>query len=273
MSTSPSKLVDNLSESLHNDRCRDCKSYLDYMTTKDEKLIFRCFSCKKNYEKDFNKDLIQRFANIYEFCNGDLNKFILLLRKGVYPYKYMDSWQKLDETSLPDKEAFYSNLNMEDITDVDYRHGKKVFKKFKLKDLGDYHDLYVQSNTLLLADVFKNFRNTCIKVYELDPTRFLSTPGLAWQACLEKTNIKLELLTDVDMLLMVEKGIRGGICHAIYRYAKANNKYMKNNNKDKEESFIQYLDANNFMVGQCLKNYQEAVLNGKKICQNSLKSS
>ena len=83
------------------------------------------FSCKKNYKKDFNKDLIQRFANIYEFCNGDLNKFILLLSKGVYPYEYMDSWQKFDETSLPDKEAFYSNLNMEDITDVDYRHGKK----------------------------------------------------------------------------------------------------------------------------------------------------
>ena len=109
------------------------------MTTKDEKLIFRCFSCKKNYEKDFNKDLIQRFANVYEFCNGDLNKFILLLRKGVYPYGYIDSWQRFDETSLPDKETFYSNLNMEDITDVDYRHGKKVFKK--LKHLGDYHDL------------------------------------------------------------------------------------------------------------------------------------
>ena len=228
MSTSLSKLVDNLSEGLHNDECKDCKSYLDYMKTKDEKLIFRCFSCKKNYEKDFNKDLIQRFADIYEFCNGDLNKFILLLRKGVYPYEYMDSWQRFDETSLPDKKAFYSNRNMEDITDVDYKHGKKVFEYLINKNLSDYHDLYVQSDTLLLADVFENFRNTCIKVYELDPAHFLSAPGLAWQACLKKTEVKLELLTDVDMLLMVEKGIRGGICHAIYRYAKANNKYMKN---------------------------------------------
>ena len=242
MSTSLSKLVDNLSEGLHNDKCKDCKSYLDYMTTKDEKLIFRCFSCKKDYKKYFNKDLIQRFANIYEFCNRDLNKFILLLRKGVYLYEYMDSWQKLDEKSLPEKKAFYSNLNMEDITDTDYRHANKVFKKFQLKHLGDYHDLYVQSDTLLLAEVFENFRNTCIKVYELDPAHFLSASGLAWQACLKKTNIKLELLTDVDMLLMVEKRIRGGICHAIYRYAKANNKYMKNYNK---ESLIQYLDANN----------------------------
>ena len=211
MSTSLSKLVDNLSEGLHNNRCVDCKSSLDYMKTKDEKLIFRCFSCEKNYEKDFNKELIERFANIYEFCNGDLNKFTLLLRKGVYPYDYMDNWERFDETSLPDKESFYSSLYMENNDDIDYIHGNNVFKKFKLKNLGEYHDLYVQSDTLLLADVFENFRNMCIKVYELDRAHFLSLPGLAWQACLKKTNVKLELLTDYDMLLMVEEGIRGGI--------------------------------------------------------------
>ena len=186
MSPSLSKLVDNLSEGLHNNRCVDCKSYLDYMITKDEKLIFRCFICKKNYEKDFNIKLIERFATIYEFCNGDLNKFILLLRKGVYPYEYMDNWERFDETSLPDKESFYSSLNMEKIDDIDYRHGNNVFKKFKLKNLGEYRDLYVQSGTLILADVFENFRNMCIKVYELDPAHFLLLPGLAWQACLKK---------------------------------------------------------------------------------------
>ena len=122
----------------------------------------------------------------------------------------MDSWQRFDETLLPDKEAFDSNLNMENITDVDYRHGKTVFEYLINKNLGDYHDLYVQSDTILLADVFENFRNTCINVYELDPAHFLSAPGLAWQACLRKTKVKLELLTDVDMLLMVEEGIRGG---------------------------------------------------------------
>ena len=199
MSTSLSRLVDNLSEGPHNNRCIDYKSCLDYMKTKDEKLILRCFSCKKNYEKDFNKELIERYANIYEFCNGDLNKFISLLRKGVYPYEYMDNWERFDETSLPNKESFYSSLIMENIDDIDYRHGNNVFKKFKLKNLGECHDLYVQSDRLLLADVFENFRNMCIKVYELDPAHFLSLPGLAREACLKK-NVKLELLTDYDML-------------------------------------------------------------------------
>ena len=94
---------------------------------KNKKIICWCFEGNKNYEKDFNKNLIKRFTNTYKFCNGDINKFILLLRKGVYPYEYMDSWERFDETSLPDKEAFHSNLNMKDITDVDYRHAEKVF--------------------------------------------------------------------------------------------------------------------------------------------------
>ena len=169
----------------------------------------------------------------------------MLLRKGVYPYEYVDDWERFSEISLPSKEDFYSNLNMEDINGIDYRHANNVFKRFELENLGQYHDLYVQSDTLLLADVFKNFRDLCIKEYELDPPHFLSLPGLAFQACLKKTNIELELLTDYDMLLMVEEGIRGGICHSIHRYAKANNKYMKNYNNNEESSYIKYLDANN----------------------------
>ena len=168
-----------------------------------------------------------------------------MLRKAVYPYEYMDNWERFNETSLPSKESFYSNLNMEDIDDIDYRHGNNVFNRFKLNNLGDCHVLYVQSDTLLLADVFENFRDMCLKEYELDPAHFLSLPGLAWQACLKKNNIELELLTDYDMLLMVEKGIRGAVCHSIHRYAKANNKYMKNYNNNEESSYIQYLNANN----------------------------
>ena len=168
-----------------------------------------------------------------------------MLRKGVYPYEYLDNWEKFNKTSLPCKELFYSNLNMENIEDIDYRHGNNVSNKFKLNNLGEYHDLYVQSDTLLLADVFENFRDMCLKEFELDPAHFLSLPGLAWQACLKKTNVALELLADYDMLLMVEEGIRGGICHSIHRYAKANNQYMKNYNNNEESSYIQYLDANN----------------------------
>ena len=140
----------------------------------------------------------------------------------------MDSWERFNETSLPDKEFFYSELYLKDITDKDYAHDQKVFKEFNLKNLGDYQDLYVQSNTLLLADVFENLRDKCIEIYELDPAHFLSAPGLAWQASLKKTEVELELLTDCDMLLMVEKGIRGEMCQAIHRFAKANNKYMYN---------------------------------------------
>ena len=120
----------------------------------------------------------------------------------------MDDWEKFNETTLPEKE-FYSNLNMEDITDAAYIHAKRVCKDFEIKNLGEYHDLYLKSDTLLLADVFENFRKMCLKIYHLDPVIFLSAPGLAWQVALKKTEVKLELLTDIDMLLMVEKRIRG----------------------------------------------------------------
>ena len=180
MSSSLSKLVDNLSEGIHNNKCADCESCLDYVrSTKNEKLIFKCFNCEQYYKKKINKDLIKRFASTYEFCNKNLNKFILLLRKGVYPYEYVDSSERFNETSLPSKEDFYSNLNMENIDDIDYRHGNNVFKRLELENLGQYHDLYVQSDTLLLADAFENFRDMCIKEYKLDPAHFLSLPGLA----------------------------------------------------------------------------------------------
>ena len=138
--------------------------------------------------------LIEKFPNTYQLCNNDLNKFDLSLRKGVYTYEYMDSWKKFKEKSLPDKESFYSKLNNEHITDEDYAHAQKVWNTFNIKNLGECHDFYVQSDTLLLADVFENFIGKCIETFELDPAHFLSAPGLAWKACLKKTEIKLELL-------------------------------------------------------------------------------
>ena len=134
---------------------------------------------------------IEKFPNAYQLCNKDHNKFVLSLREGVYPYEYMDSWKRFKEELLPDKESFYSELNNEHITDEDYEHAQKVWSTFNIKNLGEQHDLYVQSDTLLLADVFENFRGKCVERYELDPAPFLPAPGLAWQACLKKTEVEL----------------------------------------------------------------------------------
>ena len=185
----------------------------------------------------------------------------MFLKRGVYPYEYMDSWERFNETSLPNKKSFYSELNLEDITEKDYAHTQKVFKELKLKNLGNYHDLYVQSDTLLLADVFENFRNKCIEIYELDPAHFLSAPGLAWQACLKKARVKVELFTDIDMLLIVEKGIRDGICHSIHRYAKASNKYMKNFDKDTGSSYLEYLDGHNWYGWEMSQKFLSMISN------------
>ena len=133
---------------------------------------------KKNNNKI--KVLNKKFPSIHQFCNGDLNNFILLLRKGVYPYEYMDSWENFHETVLPPKEAFNSNLNLEDVSDEDYGHAQKLWYVFKIKNHGEYHDLYVQSDTLLLPHVFENFRNMYLEIYELDPINFVSEAGLAW---------------------------------------------------------------------------------------------
>ena len=213
------------------------KSDCTFIGLKNTKLYCKCKECNKRWLKPV-KGLMKNFPNLYQFCNGDLNKFVLLLRKGVYSYEYMNSWERFNETSLPDKEAFYSELNEEGISNIDSAHGQKVWKVFEIKNLGEYHDLYVQSNTLLLADVFENFRDKCTEIYELDPAHFLSAPGLAWQLCLKKTRVELELLADYNMLLMAEEGIKGGKCDAIHRYAKANNKYMKNYDKNIESSYL-----------------------------------
>ena len=145
---SSSKLVDNLSEGIHNNKCVDCNSCLDYIKIKNKKLLLKCFNCNACYREKFNKDLIKKIKNTYSFYNNDINKFVSLLRKGVYPYEYVDNWI-FSEISLPNKEDFYNNLNMEDINDIDYRHANNVFKRFELENLGQYHGLYVQSDIII----------------------------------------------------------------------------------------------------------------------------
>ena len=170
----------------------------------------------------------------------------LLSRKGVYPYDHMTSIERFKETKLPPKEAFYSKLNDSHISDEDYEHANRVWKEFRMKTMGDYHDLYLKSDVLLLADVFQEFRNVCLRNYDLDPAWYYTAPGLAWDAALKVSQVGLELLTDVDMLFMIEKGLRGGISMISKRYGKANNKYMgEDYDPTKPSKYIQYLDANN----------------------------
>ena len=182
--------------------------------------------------------------NLRQFFD-DEEHFKLMRRKGVYPYEYVDSWDKFEETELPSKEAFYSKLYMKGISDKDYEHAQKVWSSMKERTLGEYHDVYLKTDVLLLADVFETFRETCLEHYGLDPAHFYTAPGLAWKAALKHTGIQLELLRDVDMLLMFEQGIRGGITQAVKRYARANNRYMPDYNSDEASKFLQYLDANN----------------------------
>ena len=172
-------------------------------------------------------------------------KFNLMTRKGIYPYDFMDSFEKFNKTELPNKEEFYSILNNEHITDEDYSHAQNVWTTFKLQTMGEYHNLYLKSDILLLADVFENFRKTCLQYYKLDPCHYFTSPGLSWDAMLKMTNIQLELMTDIDMFQFIEKGMRGGISYIANRYGKANNKYMREYDENAPSKYIMYLDANN----------------------------
>ena len=180
-------------------------------------------------------------------------KLDLMVRKGVYPYDYMNSFEKFNH-KLPSKEDFYSILNDQHISNEDYEHAQNVWNKFSLKNMGDYHNLYLKSDILLLADVFEDFRNTCLEYYKLDPCHYFTSPGLSWDAMLKMTNIKLELMTDIDMFQFIEKGLRGGISYIANRYSKANNKYIKEYYENKPSKYIMYLDANN-LYGWAMSQY------------------
>jgi len=192
----------------------------------------------KNLSKEQCKNVKSRYAG---------EQLDLVLRKGVYPYDYMDSLERLDETQLPSKTAFYSKLNNTEISDEDYKHAQTVWKEFGCKTIRDYyHDLYNVSDVLLLADIFENFRDVCMDNYKLDPAWYFTSPGLAWDAALKLTGVELELLSDYDMLLMIKHGIRGGISTISNRYGVANNRFMGESfDKRKQSSFVTYFDANN----------------------------
>lgn len=180
-----------------------------------------------------------------EFKGMSDEQMRLLERKGVFCYDYVDSWQKLEETALPPKEDFFSTLTNEAITDQQYAFANEIWEKFKIKTLGEYADLYLRVDVCLLAIVFENLRETCYRLYKLDPANYFTAPGLSFDAMLKYTKVKLELLKDVDMVMFVERGIRGGISQCSRRYVKANNKYMTTYDATKESTYIIYIDCNN----------------------------
>ena len=190
-----------------------------------------------NLPKDAFKNLLKYFTP---------KQAEILKQKGFYPYEYMNTEEKFNDTKLPPREVFYSKLSGRGIKEKDYNHAWNVWNTFKMKNFKEYHELYNITDVLLLADVFENFRDICLKIYGLDPVYYFTAPGLAWDACLKMTDIDLELLNDPNMLLMFEKGIRGGISIISNRYGEANNKYMGHRfNKNKPSKYLMYLDANN----------------------------
>ena len=167
------------------------------------------------------------------------------MKKGVFPYDYLEWCAELDEVELPPTEAFYSALNNSDISAEDYSHAQAVWREFDICTLGEYSDLYLKTDVLLLADVFENFRSDCHRAYDLDPAHYYTAPGLTWDAMFKHTGIELQLLTDIDMVLFVERGIRGGISQCSNRYSRANNLYVADYNPTEDTTYLIYYDVNN----------------------------
>ncbi|XP_076303709.1 uncharacterized protein LOC143221926 [Lasioglossum baleicum] len=230
--------------------------------TEAEKLNFRiathCHVCEKTFEENdirFLNSSLDKLSSYLdknklrivqgEFTHLSNDDFNLLTRKGVFPYDYLASYDKLNDTCLPPREAFYNRLKGSEISDVDYLHANTVWSRFTIQTLGEYSDLYLKLDVLLLADVFENFRDDCLENYKLDPAHYFTLPGFAWDVMLKMTKIELELFTDVDMLLFVERGIRGGLSQCSHRYAYANNKYLSTHDSSKPSTYLMYFDVNN----------------------------
>ena len=178
----------------------------------------------------------------------------VMIRKGIYPYSYMDDWTKYHDNSRELTENFTNDLTSDSISEADFKFYNKVCDKYNITNLGEYHDLYLKCDVLLLADVFENFRKTCRSYYDLDPAHYVSAPGLAWDACLKMAKIELELISDIDQYLFVEKGLRGGLSVITHRKGQANNKYMTKYDKENLSKYISYLDSNN-LYGWAMSQY------------------
>ena len=228
------------------------------------KIVWGKFVDEGGKEHDFKHEI--RFVDSLKFMNSSLENLVknlgknelhhlkrffhndvdLLSRKGVYPYEFMDSFEKFDEDELPDQDSFYSQLSGEDIFDKDYVHAQNVWKRFNMKNLGEYHDLYLKTDVLLLADVIENFRQVLLENYHLDPAWFLTAPSFFWSAMLKMTGVVLQLISEenIEMFRFFERQIRGGVSTVFHRFSQANNKFQEDFDLTKPSKFIVYLDAN-----------------------------
>ena len=205
--------------------------------------------------------------------SGDLLEIVK--QKGVYPFDYMDSFEKFSKNELPDRYGFFSSLKNKCISEKNYSHTLDVWNKFKMKSLGDYHNLYLKTDVWLLVDVFEKSINTCLEYYGLDPCHYFSSSGLSWDAMLKITGAELELISDIDKHLFIEKGITGGISYIAKRYSKTNNKYMTDYDSSEESKFIVHLDANNLYglgMSQYLPYGRFKWLSQKKIDKSDVNS-
>ena len=197
--------------------------------------------------KNLKDDGEDKFTATRDFVNsldGSPNKLRLLTRKGVYPYAFMDSFEKFEE-DLPPREVFFNDLSNEPCSDEDYQHVVEMWNEFNMNNLGDLCDVYVQSDVLLLADVFNQYRQECWENFQLDPLHFYTAPGLTWQAALRMTKVKLQLLREVEMYQFVESAIRGGTSLITKRWVLARNKHLPNYSSSEPSNYLWYIDANN----------------------------
>lgn len=228
---------------------------------------------KENYitfSMDFTTDdndthITVRFIDSYKFLSSSLDTLVKTLtteqfkivkkfltshempfvqQKGIYPYEYVNTWSRFEEEALPEKEAFFNTMTNKHISQQNYSQACAIWNKFNCKNLGEYSDLYLKIDVLLLADIFENFRLVCYETYNLDPCHYVSSPGLSFDAMLKYTQVELELFTEFDMLQFIKSGIRGGVCQVLHRYSKANNKYMPDYDPLKTSKYISYFDIN-----------------------------
>ena len=210
-----------------------------YMTFRLDNLIFldsfqhMSSSLSKLADSLFSFNITQTYVN---------SEFV---KKGVYPYEYVDDFSVFDEEELPPKEAFYSSLTKSGISDEDYEYAQRVWRELECETMGDYHDFYLKGDVCLLADVFESYRETCLQSYELDPAHYYTAPGMSWDAFLKRSNIEIDLFSEQPMFDFVERGLRGGLSMACHQQARANNPYLANYDPNKETNYIMYFDMNN----------------------------